>query len=176
MLRLQWLTFLLMGINVFAADLLPVPALVQYQTGKLAIRGSIQVTVQGHTDARLRAGIDRMIQRLEKKTGLAGPPGASLSIECQGPGATVPALGEDESYSLEVSSQQAQLKAATVVGVLRGLETFLQLVAADGDGYYLPAVSIHDTPRFPWRGLLIDVCRHWEPVEVIKRNLDGMAA
>jgi hexosaminidase len=46
----------------------------------------------------------------------------------------------------------------------------------DSEGFYVPAVQIGDEPRFPWRGLLIDVCRHWLPVEVIKRNLDGMAA
>ena len=40
----------------------------------------------------------------------------------------------------------------------------------------MPAVRISDRPRFPWRGLLIDVCRRWEPMEVLKRNLDGMAA
>ena len=41
---------------------------------------------------------------------------------------------------------------------------------------FLPAVAIDDAPRFPWRGLLIDVARHWIPVDAIKRNLDGMAA
>src|SRR5476651_544747 len=45
----------------------------------------------------------------------------------------------------------------------------------DGNGWFWPAVAIEDHPRFPWRGLLIDVCRHWEPLEVIERNLDGMA-
>jgi hexosaminidase len=68
------------------------------------------------------------------------------------------------------------LKAPTVVGVLRGLETFLQLLEGDREGFYLPAVSIQDRPRFPWRGLLIDIGRHFEPMEVIKRNLDAMAA
>jgi hexosaminidase len=52
----------------------------------------------------------------------------------------------------------------------------LQLIGGDRDGYFLPLASIQDKPRFPWRGLLIDVCRHWQPVEVIKRNLDAMAA
>src|SRR6185295_16801288 len=70
----------------------------------------------------------------------------------------------------------AVLKAQTVVGVLRGLETFLQLLDGDRAGYFIPAVSIQDKPRFPWRGLLIDVGRHFEPLDVLKRNLDGMAA
>jgi hexosaminidase len=68
------------------------------------------------------------------------------------------------------------LRAATVVGALRGLETFLQLLEGDREGFYLPAVSINDRPRFRWRGLLIDIGRHFEPMEVVKRNLDAMAA
>ncbi|MFN5324159.1 MAG: family 20 glycosylhydrolase, partial [Bacteroidota bacterium] len=59
-------------------------------------------------------------------------------------------------------------------GVMYALETFLQLISSDELGYYLPGVKIIDAPRFPWRGLLIDVCRHWSPVEVIKRNIDGL--
>src|SRR5205085_6426539 len=93
-----------------------------------------------------------------------------------GPGRTIPAVDEDETYQLDVSDHQARLTAPTVVGALRGLETFLQLVSADADGFYLPAVTIRDQPRFKWRGLLIDVARHYQPIEVLKRNLDAMAA
>ncbi|HEU5359114.1 MAG TPA: family 20 glycosylhydrolase, partial [Gemmatimonadales bacterium] len=66
--------------------------------------------------------------------------------------------------------------APTTVGVIRGVETLLQLVSADSTGYFLPAVAISDAPRFRWRGLLLDVGRHFEPVEVVERTLDGMAA
>ena len=61
------------------------------------------------------------------------------------------------------------------VGVMRGLETFLQLPRQDKAGWFVPAVVIRDRPRFPWRGLMIDVARRWEPVEAIERNLDAMA-
>ena len=59
---------------------------------------------------------------------------------------------------------------------MHGLETLQQLIQADATGYFLPAVSIQDTPRFRWRGLMIDCGRHFMPVEVFKRTLDGMAA
>ena len=88
----------------------------------------------------------------------------------------MPALGEDESYSLKVSDKQAILKASNAVGAMRGLETFLQLLSGDHNGHFVPAVRILDQPRFSWRGLLIDVARHFEPLEVLKRNLDAMAA
>ncbi|MEN3332681.1 MAG: hexosaminidase [Blastocatellia bacterium] len=163
--------------------LMPVPAAVQFQTGRLKIDASFSVAVDGRADARLEGGINRAARRLEGRTGLtfARPPAgdpqtATLRIECKGPGSPVPSVNEDESYALDVTDQQAVLKAATAVGALRGLETFLQLLEGDRIGYYIPAVSIQDHPRFPWRGLMIDAGRHFQPVEVIKRNLDGMAA
>ena len=121
--------------------------------------------------------------RLSRQTGLEIPrelatdaTKARLTIVCDGPGAAVPSSDENESYALEVTADRATLRAPTVVGALRGLETVLQLATADRGGWYLPAVTIQDTPRFRWRGLLIDVARHWMPMDVLKRNLDLMAA
>jgi hexosaminidase len=57
-----------------------------------------------------------------------------------------------ESYSIEVGDNKAALVAATAVGAIRGLETVLQLVEGDRQGFYLPAVTVVDKPRFPWRG------------------------
>jgi N-acetyl-beta-hexosaminidase len=163
--------------------LMPVPAAVQFQTGRLKIDASFSVAVDGRADARLEGGINRAARRLEGRTGLrfsrtptSDPQTATLRIECKGPGSPVPSVNEDEAYALDVTDKQAVLKAATAVGALRGLETFLQLLEGDRIGYYIPAVSIQDHPRFPWRGLMIDAGRHFQPVEVIKRNLDGMAA
>src|ERR1019366_8560329 len=85
-------------------------------------------------------------------------------------------LGQPESYRLEVTPAQAHLRAATVVGALRGLQTFLQLIVPGDGGFLAPAVQIEDEPRFAWRGLLIDVTSHFMPVSVIERNLDGMEA
>lgn len=163
--------------------LMPVPAAVQFRNGRLNIDASFTVATEGHADARLEAGIFRASRRLEGRTGFefrraqpGDPQTATLLIQCKGPGSSVPSIKEDESYSLDVSEKQAVLKAATVIGAIRGLETFLQLLEGDRQGYYIPSISIQDEPRFPWRGLLIDVGRHFEPVEVIRRNLDGMAA
>ena len=164
-------------------NLMPVPAAVRFNQGRMPITTSFTVATRGHSDDRLRAGIERSLRRLEGRTGMelargvnGDPSAASLVVQTNGPGEDVPALEEDESYSLEVTGQQAVLTAPTVVGALRGLETFLQLLSSDRDGYFIPSVSIQDKPRFPWRGLLIDVGRHYEPMEVLKRNLDAMAA
>ena len=164
-------------------NLMPVPASAQFNAGRLRVTKSFAVAARGYADERLRAGIERAVRRLEGRTVMELPRGlsadaatAALVVECRAAGRAVPAVGEDESYSLEVTERQAVLTAPTVVGALRGLETFLQLVEGDAAGFYVPAVSIRDKPRFPWRGLMMDVARHYQPVEVIKRNLDAMAA
>jgi hexosaminidase len=164
-------------------NLMPAPASVQSQTGRLPITSSFNVAVKNYADDRLRAGIDRMLRRLAGRTVLTLPAdlatdegAATLVVQCERAGEIIPSLNENESYSLEVNDKQARLIAPTVVGALRGLETFLQLLQGDRDGYYLPAIKIQDHPRFLWRGLLIDVGRHYEPMEVLKRNLDAMAA
>src|ERR1051326_6007430 len=163
--------------------LMPVPASFKFGAGRLAVNKSFTVAARGHVDERLRAGVARAVRRLEGRTVLELPlelssdaNAATLVVECKGPGQTVPSVDEDESYTLDVTDKQAVLQAATVVGALRGLETFLQLLEGDREGFYVPAVQINDAPRFRWRGLLIDVGRHYEPMEVLKRNLDAMAA
>jgi hexosaminidase len=164
-------------------NLMPVPASIRFNPGRLAVDKTFTVAADGHVDERLRAGIERAMRRLEGRTvlelarGLSpDTTGAKLLVEARGPGKAVPAVDEDESYTLEVNERQAVLRAATVVGALRGLETFLQLLEGDREGFYIPAVTIEDHPRFRWRGLLIDIGRHFEPMEVLKRNLDAMAA
>ncbi len=165
-------------------SIIPVPASVNIMRGRMKVEPSFTAAIQGHSDDRLFAGLSRALRRLENRTGLefarglASIPGAAnLVIQCGGAGrgAAVASLEEDESYTLEVSERQVVINAPTVVGALRGLETFLQLLSGDAGGYFIPEARIRDNPRFPWRGLLIDVGRHWQPVEAIKRNLDGMA-
>lgn len=164
-------------------NLMPVPASVQPQTGRLAITSAFSVATKGYADSRLRGGIARMTTRLAGRTVITLPldlavneSTATLVVRCERAGASIPSLNEDESYSLDIADKQARLVAPTVVGALRGLETFLQLLQGDRQGYYVPAIRIHDQPRFPWRGLLIDIARHYQPPEVLKRNLDAMAA
>ena len=164
-------------------NLMPVPSSVQFLDGRSNVTSTFQVATTGLSDARLQSAVSRFLNRLQGRTGLTLATGlatsaatASLEIQCAAAGQVIPSLDEDESYQLEVSDQKVRLTAPTVVGALRGLETLLQLLSTDRSGYYFPAVKIQDQPRFHWRGLLIDVGRHYEPPEVLKRNLDAMAA
>jgi hexosaminidase len=183
------LTLILCGIS-FAQDLqnqrrnlMPVPANVAWKNGRLPVNKTFSIAISGKTDQRLKSYLSRVMRRLEGRTifEFSREPSndsanSNLLIETQSTGNVIPKLGDDESYTLEINDKQAKLTAATTVGAMRGLETLLQLLERDKDGFYFPAVSIQDKPRFPWRGLLIDSARHFQPMEVLKRNLDAMAA
>uniref|UniRef100_A0A3P9KD26 Beta-hexosaminidase n=1 Tax=Oryzias latipes TaxID=8090 RepID=A0A3P9KD26_ORYLA len=81
-----------------------------------------------------------------------------------------------ERYNLSVSAGQASLNAATVWGILRGLETFSQLVYQDDLGsYFVNETFIEDFPRFQFRGVLLDTSRHYLPVHAILKTLDAMS-
>ena len=164
-------------------SLMPVPASLTIATGRVPLGMSTTVALAGVSDDRLRSAVQRMMRRLESRTGYtmsrafaADRATATIVVEAAAAGMAMPTLGEDESYSIQASGAQVVLKAPAVVGAMRGLETLLQLVSGDRQGAFIPAVQIQDRPRFPWRGLLIDAGRHFEPVEVIKRQLDAMAA
>ncbi|XP_033220112.1 beta-hexosaminidase subunit beta-like [Belonocnema kinseyi] len=92
---------------------------------------------------------------------------------------TQPYFGMDESYELLITeiSDVAILRANTVWGALRGFETFTHLLSPSGDGATLKLVSqrIHDKPRLPHRGLLLDTSRHFIPVDDILLTLDAMS-
>jgi len=164
-----------------ARHLMPLPERLTFNDGELVIDGAFHSRVTGYSDQRLQRAVARFFQRLQKRTGIpfAGPVGAKqggLTIHCNGAGERVQSIASDESYTLEVTREGASLAAPSPTGVMRGLETLLQLVDLDARTFFIPCLKIEDRPRFCWRGLLIDVSRHWEPIEVIKRNLDAMAA
>jgi hexosaminidase len=87
-----------------------------------------------------------------------------------------PKLGEDESYTLKIRKKGSYISSSSFTGIIRGLSTFVQLIERDTSSkrYYVPFVSIIDRPRFVWRGLMLDVARHWMPVSVIERTLNAM--
>jgi hexosaminidase len=161
--------------------LMPVPASISFEPGRLPIDSGFTVVLRRYESGRLERGVRRAMLRLERRTGVDIQPIspdtalATLVIDVAGPGEKVQSVDEDESYSIDISSSRATLQANTVVGALRGLETLLQLVESDSSGFHFPLAHIDDSPRFPWRGLLIDVSRHFQTVEEIKRNLDAMS-
>jgi hexosaminidase len=163
-------------------NLIPQPANVKPGTGALPVGANFTIAFTGHTESRLDRAADRFLTQLHRQTGLLLPKPAhdaaqaTLVVHTDHASKEIQELGEDESYSLEITATGAKLNAANPLGVLRGLQTFLQLVEVSPNGFGAPAVTIQDQPRFAWRGLMIDVSRHFIPLDVLKRNLDGMEA
>ncbi len=98
------------------------------------------------------------------------------SLDCESK--TYPKLGDDESYSIAVperDSQNALIKANTIWGAIRGLETFSQLIYRDSNKTYINVTQIEDWPRFQYRGLLLDTARHFVPINILLLNLVSTA-
>ncbi|MBD3850363.1 MAG: family 20 glycosylhydrolase [Acidobacteria bacterium] len=182
---------LVLSIQVAAAEgpptlnLMPVPAQLELGDASIKIGPEFSVTIEGEGGTpRLHGGVGRMLRRLSDRSALFFDNSTFLQLKGRSMAAMVVtagragelALGEDESYRLTITSDGIALQAATDIGALRGLETFLQLLTLDENGVTVPEIAIFDQPRFPWRGLMIDSSRHFMPVEMVKRNLDGMAA
>lgn len=170
---------------------MPWPASVTRQSGGLPVNitFSISLSGAGAADPRVKAAAGRMFVRLARQTGIPvrshfakQGAGATLSIVVERMDHRAPQrLGDDESYSLQVTSTGARLSADHPLGALHGMDTFLELVEQNTGpgvtpGFSLPSVVIRDQPRFPWRGLSLDVSRHFIPVTDVKRTLDGMSA
>jgi hexosaminidase len=171
------------GVEAQPLNLVPMPAKVRMGSGQLLIGPTFSVSIVGRHEPRLDRVVEIFLGQLGRQIGMppidmqvADSTNATLLIQAAGGTKDVQELGEDESYRLEISTSGARLNAPTTLGIMRGLQTILQLVQTTSAGFAVTAVSIEDSPRFPWRGLMIDVGRHFIPLDVLRHNLDGMAA
>lgn len=165
--------------------LLPLPQSAVYDLGKFKIIQDFSIDVSEGSDKRLFDYANRFLRRLDGRTGLffiqsvisenhpQRPAFPSLKINVKRKGSLE--ISEDESYTLSVKVDKIVLEAETDLGIMHGLETLMQLLSYDETGFYFPIVEIKDNPRFPWRGLMIDVASNFIPINVLKRNIDGMA-
>jgi hexosaminidase len=169
-------------VTPLAINVMPMPATVTVGAGRLMVPQAFSVAIGGYSDPKLERAAQRFLRDLGRQTGyfvsdrLTDVGHATLVIHADHGSDPVQDLGEDESYVLDVTGAGAKLTASNPLGVMRGLQTFLQLVEVTPDGYAAPAVHIEDSPRFPWRGLSIDVSRHFVAMATLKRNVEAMAA
>jgi hexosaminidase len=162
-------------------QVMPLPAHSAPGEGQFLIDEIFGIALEGFTEPRLVLGEQRFLDILSRETGIplwreARWNKTSFVIKTAAASDPVEKLKEDEPYRLEISLTHVELSAANPLGMLHGLQAFLQLVRTTPQGFSVPVVTINDQPRFPWRGLMIDVGRHFMPVDVIERNLDGMEA
>ncbi|MGO4904046.1 beta-N-acetylhexosaminidase [Flavobacterium sp. W20_MBD1_R3] len=165
-------------------NLMPWPQNIKLTAGTFALSKNFKVNITGNPNPRIFIGATNFVRRLDGRTGLFleqsfltkvnESPEAELQINCVRNGKIE--INEDESYQLTITANKIIINATNDLGALHGLETLLQLLQNNSTSYYFPVIEISDSPRFTWRGLMIDAARHFQPVDVIKRNLDAMAS
>ena len=161
--------------------IMPLPAHATVASGSFAVNGTLRVVFTGYQEPRLERARERFLANVERRTGIPQwlAPAASvpaITIHTAGPSAAVQQVAEDESYKLQVSPAGITVDAPTPLGALHALQTILQLIELNPGGFTIPAVTIDDAPRFPWRGLMVDSGRHFISLDVLYRTLDGMEA
>jgi len=84
-----------------------------------------------------------------------------------------PAVQGDEAYRLAVTPQQVTISASADKGLFWGVQTLRQLLPMTKAAQVeIPAVRIEDAPTYPWRGVMLDVSRHFYPVSFVEKQLD----
>lgn len=171
-------------VKTDALNLMPWPQSISVTNGSFALDKNFKVNITGNPNPRIFARTSQFLRRLDGRTGLFFDqgfvtkinefPSAQLQINCSQSGNV--GINQDESYQLEINANKITINAPSDLGAMHGLETLLQLLQNNSNSYYFPTATILDFPRFTWRGLMIDAARHFQPVDVIKRNLDAMAA
>jgi len=164
--------------------LMPMPKQVSRQAGSFAIDDKFSISIDADVkDTILFKAVNRFYQALNRKTSAyfsiprfsADKPAKDGAMKLKVVKKSEFLPGVDESYQLNVWENGIELAAPNTIGALRGLETLYQLCSQESGRFFFPGISIQDEPRFAWRGLMIDVCRHFIPLESIKRNIEAMA-
>ena len=158
------------------ANLLPVPASVQMSAGRFLLNNQTCVvannpevkTVAAFYAEKLRQSTGYALAESEK----AGENSIELKLDAK-------ASENPEGYVLDVTTSKVTVTAASPQGLFYGLATFMQLLPAEIESsevirgeWSLPTTHIEDTPRFPYRGFMLDVARHFTSVEGLKKHID----
>jgi hexosaminidase len=145
-----------------------VPAPVSIEAGSDApFRLASTTVVKGDTDAA--AALSAIV---EARTGLSLATGDGAVIELRVDAGS----GAPESYRIAADEASVVVTGADAAGLFYGVQTLGQLIARDGDGWVVPAVTIEDAPRFAYRGLMLDVARHFHSVDTVRAYIDRGAS
>jgi hexosaminidase len=173
---------------------IPIPADIDAKGGEFVLDAETVIALAPMGDSELAGVVERWATGIREQSGLPLPildgkeaGGRNLiRIQVTGlpedfprevpPGEGLPGV-DAERYELEVGSGGIDLKAPAKAGVFYGLQTLSQIIPGSESStpWSVPAVEIDDIPRFPYRGMHLDVGRHFFPVSFIKRYIDLLA-
>ncbi|MGH8167893.1 MAG: beta-N-acetylhexosaminidase, partial [Woeseiaceae bacterium] len=164
-------------------EVIPLPNRVAWSEGSFELQPSTQIGVTGGEEARWTA--DWLADLLQRTRNLdlrvddaPSLPSSNVILLELG---TLQGAPAPESYRLEVSPERIVVSANDAAGLFYGAVSVWQLASANGDDgvpmspVSIPALSIDDAPRFPWRGLMLDVARHYVAPQYIEQLIDWMA-
>ncbi len=149
--------------------LIPRPSVLVPRPGRFAIPAALNLEAGPGTE---RAA-DLLAGYLARPRCAEGPP-IRLHLAPTAD-ADLPSAAQAESYALDISADQVTVTAAREAGLFHAVQTLRQLLPADARDASWPCLSIHDAPRLPWRGALIDVARHFMPLDFLYRFTDLLA-
>ena len=174
------LTLAIRPVSAAQPPISVIPQPVELKAGE----GSLRITAEASIDiVGAQPGISRvalwLAATIERTYGLP----ISVHTTAHPTGVLVLALdpkaavGPPQGYELDVDTQRARVVARDEAGLFYGAVTLWELLSQtdDSGALTIPVVSIRDWPRFPWRGVMLDVARHYVPPDTIKALLDGMA-
>ena len=152
-------------------DVIPMPRSVEYHSGNFTI--SPETKFYTNLSAESRQALTDYLEG----TSLGSVPFAESATGNNGIELNLcdsSIVTGNEAYRIEIDKKGIRLSASTETGIFYGLQTLLQLLN-NSDNKTLPALTINDSPRFPYRGLHLDVSRHFFDKEFVKKQLDAMA-
>ena len=164
-----------MTLDELARALLPSPRSMQAGDGRVALAGRrLTLSVEGAISMALLAPWQALLARFNVD---ADPvlPALPLRLRGERPLPATPAAGMDEGYRLDLTQDGVRVQAGDGAAQARARATLVQLLHQAASAGPLPCLRIDDAPAYAWRGLLIDVARHFLPLTALLRTLDGMA-
>ena len=144
----------------------PAPTRIETSTSAAPFPVTAGLQISGEPD-----GVAAFTALLAARTGIAAAPGPDGAVSF----AIVPG-GSAESYRIRVSEASVAVQAPDAAGLFYGAQTLGQLLTRDGPRWVIPAVEIDDAPRFSYRGLMLDVARHFFDVDTVKAVIDRAAS
>lgn len=149
-------------------SIVPKPVKLTASAGALDIQEGLNIVIE--SSGKISESLPGLIHGMLKSKGIEGENGRHETLRLVlSPNDSI----RQEGYKLSVSEKGISLEASTEAGLFYGIQSFIQLVPLSGTK--IPYVEINDYPRFSYRGLHLDVCRHMFPVEFIKKYIDLMA-
>ncbi|GLR17082.1 family 20 glycosylhydrolase [Portibacter lacus] len=156
-------------------NLIPIPEKITFKEGAFSFSEKTQIylpkefesDLKPYINEKVKADLGVSVQILTEKK-----KGAQIIFVIVKDGFT-----QDGAYTLDVSPKEIKVTSNSYAGLFYGFQTLRQLMPVNnGTAFEIPAVRIEDSPRFDWRGLMIDVSRHFQSKEFIMKQIDVIAA